>query len=73
MASNTSWVHRAGDHRYSLAWGRGGEQIVLLDEFDMVIVVTVDPLHSQHGDEPWRLERASLNLVADFIASLPNE
>jgi hypothetical protein len=31
----------------------------------------VDPLHLQHGDEPWRLEKARLNLVADFVASLP--
>ena len=67
------WSIRAGDHRYSLAWGHGGEQIVLLDELDMVMVVTVDPLHGQHGDEPWKLEKASLNLVADFVNSLPGE
>lgn len=65
------WSIRAGDYRYNLAWGHGGQQIVLLDELDMVIVVTVDPLHGEHGDEPWRKEKASLNLVADFIASLP--
>jgi CubicO group peptidase (beta-lactamase class C family) len=67
------WSVRAGDHRYNLAWGHGGEQIVLLDELDMVIVVTVDPLHGQHGGGPWKLEKASLNLVADFIASLPSD
>jgi CubicO group peptidase (beta-lactamase class C family) len=67
------WSIRAGDHRYSLAWGHGGQQIALIDALDMVIVVTVDPLHLQWGDEPWRLEKANLNLVADFVASLPAE
>ena len=67
------WSVRAGEHRYNLAWGHGGEQIVLLDELNMVIVVTTDPLHGEHGDKPWRLEKSSLNLVADFVASLPSD
>ena len=67
------WSVRAGDHRYSLAWGHGGQQIVLLDEFDMVIVVTADPLYHQSGGGPWKHEKANLNLVGDFIASLPSE
>ena len=67
------WSVRAGDHHYNLAWGHGGQQIVLLDEFEMVIVVTADPLIGQHGSGPWKLEKANLNLVADFIASLPSE
>jgi hypothetical protein len=37
----------------------------------MVIVLLVDPLHLQWGDEPWRIEKANLNLIADFVASLP--
>ena len=67
------WSIRAGDYRYNLAWGHGGQQVVLLDELDMMLVVTVDPLHGQHGDDPWRLEKSNLNLVADFVASLPGE
>jgi CubicO group peptidase (beta-lactamase class C family) len=67
------WSVRAGNHHYNLAWGHGGQQIVLLDECDMVIVVTADPLFGQHGGGPWKLEKANLNLVADFIASLPSE
>jgi CubicO group peptidase (beta-lactamase class C family) len=67
------WSVRAGDHHYNLAWGHGGQQIALLDEFDMVIVVTADPLVGQHGGGPWKLEKANLNLVADFIASLPSK
>jgi CubicO group peptidase (beta-lactamase class C family) len=67
------WSVRAGDYRYHLAWGHGGQQIALLDELDLMIVLLADPLHLQHGDEPWRLEKGNLNLVADFVASLPGE
>lgn len=67
------WSVTAGDHRYSLAWGHGGQQIAVLDDLDMVVVVKTDPLHGQHGDAPWQHEKANLNLVADFIASLPNK
>jgi CubicO group peptidase (beta-lactamase class C family) len=67
------WSIRSGDHRYNLAWGHGGQQIALLDELGMVIVVTADPLFGQHGDAPWKQEKANLNLVADFVRSLPDE
>ena len=67
------WSIRAGDHRYNLAWGHGRQQIALFDETDMVVVATADPLYAQSGDGPWKLEKANLNLVADFIASLPSE
>ena len=65
------WSVTADDHQYNLAWGHGGQQVVLLDEYDMVIVVQSDPLHGQLGDGPWKREKENLNLVADFIASLP--
>ena len=32
------WSIRAGNYRYNLAWGHGGQQIALLDDLDMVIV-----------------------------------
>lgn len=67
------WSVRAGNHHYNLAWGHGGQQIALLDDLNMVIVVQANPLRGQLGDEPWRLEKQNLNLVADFIASLPSE
>ncbi|MGD1992174.1 MAG: serine hydrolase [Anaerolineae bacterium] len=67
------WSVTAGDYRYNLAWGHGGQQIVVLDDLDLVIVVIADPLYGEHGDRPWRIERANLNLVADFIASLPED
>jgi CubicO group peptidase (beta-lactamase class C family) len=65
------WSIKAGNYRYHLAWGHGGQQIVLIDELDMMIVLLVDPLHLQHGDEPWKIEKGNLNLIADFVASLP--
>ena len=67
------WSIRAGNYRYNLAWGHGGQQIAILNDLDMVIVVTADPLFGQHGDRPWELEKENLNLAADFIASLPGE
>lgn len=67
------WSVKAGDHRYNLAWGHGGQQIIVFEEYDMVIVVTSDPLWGQHGGGPWRREKENLNLVADFISSLPAE
>jgi CubicO group peptidase (beta-lactamase class C family) len=67
------WSARAGDHLYNLAWGHGGQQIVLLDEFDMVIVVTAYPFWLQHDAEAWKHELANINLVGKFIKSLPSE
>jgi CubicO group peptidase (beta-lactamase class C family) len=65
------WSVTAGEHHYNLAWGHGGQQIALIDEFNMVIVVTADPFWKVHNDLAWEYEKANLNLVADFIASLP--
>jgi len=65
------WIIDAGPHTYYLAWGHGGQQIAVLPELDMVIVVTADPLFGDHGGSGWGLEKANLNLVADFIAGLP--
>jgi CubicO group peptidase (beta-lactamase class C family) len=67
------WSASVGDHRVNFAWGHGGQLIVLLDKFDMVIVVTADPFHQQHDDESWKHEKASFNLVGKFIKSLPSE
>ncbi len=65
------WSVHSGAFRYNLAWGHGGQQIAILKDLNLVVVVTADPLHGQHGGGPWRHEKANLNLVADFMASLP--
>jgi CubicO group peptidase (beta-lactamase class C family) len=66
------WTARAGDHDFSFAWGHGGQLIVLLDELDMVIVTTADPFFGQHDGDSWRHEKATMNLVGEFIHSLPS-
>jgi hypothetical protein len=45
----------------------------LLDELDMVIVVTSDPFYLIHTSEAWKHEQANFNLVGKFIKSLPKE
>jgi CubicO group peptidase (beta-lactamase class C family) len=67
------WSARAGDHHVNFAWGHGGQLIVLVDEFDMVVVTTADPFYLQHDGQSWKHEKATISLVADFIASLPSE
>jgi len=47
--------------------------IVVIDELGMVVVTSADPLFGQTGYEPWNHEKAIINLVADFIASIPKE
>jgi CubicO group peptidase (beta-lactamase class C family) len=65
------WSARAGDHHFNYASGHGGNLIVLLDELDMVIVTSADPLHFQFGGEAWDKEKAIVDLVGKFINSLP--
>jgi CubicO group peptidase (beta-lactamase class C family) len=67
------WSARVGEHHFDLAWGHGGQLIVLLDELDMVIVVTAYPFWLQHDAESWKHELANVNLVGEFIKSLPSE
>jgi CubicO group peptidase (beta-lactamase class C family) len=67
------WSARVGEHHFDIAWGHGGQLIVFLDELDMVIVVTSDPFYLQHDAEAWKHELANVNLVGEFIKSLPSE
>ena len=64
------WGLQSGDHKYDAMLGHGGQIIALLDESEMVIVVIGDPFWLEDG---WKYEKQLKNLVADFIASLPNE
>jgi CubicO group peptidase (beta-lactamase class C family) len=67
------WSARTGKHHFNFAWGHGGQFIVLLDELDMVIVTTADPFFAEHSGDSWTHEKATMNLVADFINALPSE
>ena len=64
------WSATVGDYHVNFAWGHGGQLIVLLDELDMVIVVTADPFYEVYGSESWRHEKANFDLVGEFINSL---
>jgi broad-specificity NMP kinase len=46
---------------------------ILLDKFDIAIVVTAYPSFLEHNDRVWKDEKANKNLVANFIAFLPSE
>lgn len=65
------WSARVGDRHFNLAWGHGGQLLVLLDDLDLLIVVVADPQFGRHGDRAWGYEQGNLNLVGKFIASLP--
>jgi len=67
------WSARVGEHLYDYAAGHGGQLIVLLDELDIVVVTTSYPFWLQHDAESWKHELAIMNLVAEFIKSLPSE
>jgi CubicO group peptidase (beta-lactamase class C family) len=67
------WSARVGDHHFNYAWGHGGNLIILLNELDIVIVTTADPLHGLWGQEAWEKEGAIIDLVGEFITSLPSE
>lgn len=65
------WSGRVGDHHFDYAAGHGGNYIVILEELDMVIVTTADPMQGVFGEESWKHEGAINRLVGDFIESLP--
>jgi hypothetical protein len=62
-----------GQHHVNFAWGHGGQLIVLVDEFDMVIVTTSYPFWLEHNDQSWKHEKSIIKLVGKFINSLPKE
>ena len=67
------WSASAGDHHFYYAWGHGGNLIILLDELDMVIVTTADPLYDLVAEQGWKHEGPIIDLVGKFIKSLPRE
>lgn len=67
------WSATAGDHSVNFAWGHGGQLIVLVDDLDMVVVVTADPFYLVNTSESWKHEKAHIQLAANFIDSLPGE
>ena len=64
------WSAEVGDYEVNFAWGHGGQLIVLVDELNMVVVVTADPFYEVYGSESWQHEKANIELVGKFIDSL---
>lgn len=64
------WSAEVDGYRFNLAWGHGGQFIFLLDEYDIVVVVTADPMQGRHDAEAWKHERANINLAGKFIQNL---
>jgi CubicO group peptidase (beta-lactamase class C family) len=68
------WSASIGEHHIDFAWGHGGQLIILLDELNIVIVVTADPFYGKELHwQSWKYEQANINLVGKFIKSLPKE
>ena len=65
------WSASAGNYSFNFAWGHGGQLIIIIQEMNMVIVVTADPLDGVSGDTAWIKTRKIIDLVAKYIASMP--
>ena len=68
------WSADVGEYHVNLAWGHGGQLIVLIDKLNVVIVTTADPFYGKdiHFDA-WKYEEAIIKMVGDFIYALPNK
>ena len=66
------WSAEAGDHRFNYASGHGGNQILVLDNLNMVIVASADRLFADFGDGAWDKERAIIDMLGKYIGSLPS-
>lgn len=69
------WSGRVGDRYFKYASGHGANYIILLDDLDMIIVTTADPLEGPElaAEGGWKYEGAINRLVGKFIKSLPSE
>jgi CubicO group peptidase (beta-lactamase class C family) len=68
------WSTAVGNHHFNLAWGHGGQFIILLNDLNMVIVVTSDPFWGkQKHFDAWRYEKSNLNVVGKFIKLLSDK
>jgi CubicO group peptidase (beta-lactamase class C family) len=67
------WSARVGNHHFKFVWGHGGQLIVLLEELDLIIVTTADPLNHLAPADGWKYEETVIDLVGAFIKSLPSD
>ena len=67
------WNATVGSHHFNFAWGHGGQLIILLNDMDMIVVVTADPFYGKEKHfNSWKYEKSIINVAGKFIKSLPN-
>jgi CubicO group peptidase (beta-lactamase class C family) len=74
---SSDWVRdsvQRYDRQFKYASGHGGNYIIMIDELDMIIVTTADPLEGPElaAGGGWKYEGAINRLVGKFIESLPS-
>ena len=68
------WSAKVGYHSFNLAWGHGGQFIILLHDLDMIIVVTSDSFYGKENHfNAWQYEKSNINLIGKFIKFLPKD
>ena len=66
------WSAKVGEHHFNFAWGHGGQLIILLKDYNMVIVVTADSFYGKEKHwNAWKHEKGIINLTGKFIKYLP--
>ncbi|MCB2156004.1 beta-lactamase family protein [bacterium] len=65
------WSANVGGRPVNFAWGHGGQLVVLVEDQQMVVVVTSYPFWLDHDGESWKHEKANIKMVGEFVASLP--
>ena len=65
------WSATVGEHKFNLAWGHGGQFIILLKDLDLIIVSTANPFYGKKNHfDAWKYEKSILNVIGKFIKSL---
>lgn len=64
------WSADVAGHPVNFAWGHGGQLIVLVDELDLLVVITSYPFWLEHNADSWKHEKANIKLVGDFLHAL---
>jgi len=65
------WSAKAGKYSFNFAWGHGGQSIIIIQDWDMVIVTTANPLDHESGESAWIKTRKIIDLVGKYISSIP--
>lgn len=59
-----------GDHEVVLAWGHGGQLIVIVRDLNMVVVTTADNLLGDFTPDGWERESGVMDIAGFFIGSI---